>query len=73
MDNGLLASETHVELIRSQIALGLYMQTNETPDVSKSILLEALKAYVQGQIISYSAQLVCKPSSISYPQLRQLN
>ena len=56
MDNGLLASETHVEFIRSQIAL--YMQTNETPDVSKSILWEALKAFVRGQIISYSAQLV---------------
>lgn len=54
MDNGLLTHETHVEFIRSQIAL--YMQTNETPDVSKSILWEALKAYVRGQIISYSAQ-----------------
>lgn len=51
----MLASETHTEFIRSQIAL--YVQINKTPDVSKGTLWEALKAYVRGQIISYLAQL----------------
>ncbi len=31
------------------------MQTNKTPEVSKSILWEALKAYLHGQIISLHA------------------
>lgn len=31
------------------------MQINKTPEVSKSILWEALKAYLHGQIISFSA------------------
>lgn len=43
MDNGLLTSETHAEFIRSQIAL--YMKTNKTLEVSKSILWEALKTF----------------------------
>ncbi len=53
MDNSLLTNETHVEFIKSQI--DFYMQTNKTPEVSKSILWEALKAYLQGQIISLHA------------------
>lgn len=33
------------------------MQTNATPDMSKSTVWEAFKAYIRRQIISYSAQL----------------
>lgn len=55
LDNGLLSSESHVEYIRSQIAV--YMQTNDSPEVSDSTLWEACKAFIRGQIISYSAQL----------------
>lgn len=31
------------------------MQINKTPEISKSILWDALKAYLRGQIISFSA------------------
>lgn len=41
----------------------IYMQINETPDVSKGMLWEALKAYVRGQMISYSAQLTRKQNA----------
>lgn len=34
------------------------MQINETPEISKGTLWEALKAYIRGLIISYSAQLI---------------
>lgn len=53
MDNCLLSNETHVEFIKYQIEF--YMQMNKTPEVSKSILWEALKAYLRGQMISFSA------------------
>ena len=52
-DNTLLTKKTFVDDIKSQIQF--YLSTNDTPDVSKSTLWEALKAYIRGQIISQQA------------------
>lgn len=58
MDNRLLSDESTTEYIKSQI--GFYLVTNNTPDISRQVLWEAMKAFICGQIISYSVQLVKK-------------
>lgn len=42
-----------VEELKKQI--DLYLSTNDTPEISRSTLWEALKAYMRGQIISWSS------------------
>lgn len=51
-NNLLLADKFFTDFISSQIEF--FLTTNNTGEVSKSTLWEALKAYLRGQIISYS-------------------
>lgn len=51
-NNRLLSNEGFVELISNQI--DFFLSVNKTPDVSASVLWETLKAYIRGEIISYS-------------------
>lgn len=49
----LLSDENFVKFISEQISL--FLEINMTPDVSVSTVWETLKAYVRGQIISFTA------------------
>lgn len=51
----LLSYEKFSDFISSQI--DLFLEINQTPNMSPSTVWEALKAYLRGQIISYNAQL----------------
>lgn len=51
----LLADEEFVAYMSNQI--DFYLETNQTPDVCKHTLWEAMKAFLRGQIISYSASV----------------
>ena len=51
----LLADKDFTNFISSQI--DYFFETNTTPGMSYSIIWEAFKAYIRGQIISYSAKL----------------
>ena len=51
----LLADKDFINFINSQI--DYFFEINITPEVSYSTIWEAFKAYVRGQIISYSANL----------------
>lgn len=51
-NNRLLSNEDFVEFVSGQI--DLFLSINKTPDVSASLLWETLKAYIRGEIISYS-------------------
>lgn len=51
----LLNDKDFTSFISSQI--DFFFETNTTPDVSYSTIWEAFKAYIRGQIISYTAQL----------------
>ncbi len=50
-DNSVLSSKEGTEEIKNHI--NLYLSFNDTPDVTKSTLWEALKAYIRGQVISW--------------------
>ncbi|MGL5901954.1 MAG: endonuclease/exonuclease/phosphatase family protein, partial [Cetobacterium sp.] len=52
-DNSILSSKKGVEEIKKQI--NLYLSFNDTPDVTKSTLWEALKAFIRGQVISWKS------------------
>uniref|UniRef100_A0A8C7ZH32 Reverse transcriptase domain-containing protein n=1 Tax=Oryzias sinensis TaxID=183150 RepID=A0A8C7ZH32_9TELE len=52
MNNSFLTNESFKEFIDSQLAF--YFETNDSPDISKQCLWEAMKAYMRGQIISHS-------------------
>lgn len=49
----LLSDDKFVEFINSQI--DSFIETNSSPDISYSILWDTFKAYIRGQIISYTA------------------
>lgn len=51
-NNRLLSNKDFVEFISKQI--DFFLSVNKTPDVSVSVLWETLKAYIRGEIISYS-------------------
>lgn len=51
----LLSDERISDFISSQI--DLFLEINQTPNMSPSTVWEALKAYLRGQIISYNTQL----------------
>ena len=53
LNNRLLADDNFTKFINSQIVF--FLELNDTPDISSAILWESLKAYIQGQIISYNA------------------
>lgn len=59
-DNGLLSDKAFVEQIKTHI--NVYLSINDNSDTSRSTLWEALKAYIRGQIISYSS-LIKKQNS----------
>lgn len=50
----LLLSENVIQFLSEQISL--LLDINVTPDVSISTVWEALKAYLQGQVISFVAK-----------------
>lgn len=51
----LLSDETFVKFVSIQI--NIFLEFNQTPGMSSSVVWESMKAYLRGQIISYSAQL----------------
>uniref|UniRef100_A0A1A8LYQ6 Reverse transcriptase domain-containing protein n=2 Tax=Nothobranchius pienaari TaxID=704102 RepID=A0A1A8LYQ6_9TELE len=53
LNSRLLADEDFKEFINSQIVF--FLDLNDTSDISSGTLWESLKAYIRGQIISYSA------------------
>lgn len=53
LNSRLLADDDFKEFINSQIVF--FLDLNDTPDISSGTLWESLKAYIRGQIISYSA------------------
>lgn len=55
LNSRLLADKEFVACISKQI--DFFLETNQTPDISKHTLWEAMKAFLQGQIISYSANV----------------
>lgn len=50
----LLSNEDFIKFISSEITL--FLEHNQTPGMSSSTVWEFMKAYLRGQIISYSAQ-----------------
>lgn len=52
-DSSLLADEDFCKFITFHIEV--FLETNNTPGISKSIIWESLKAYLRGQIISFAA------------------
>lgn len=52
-DNSILSSKEGIEEIKKHI--NLYLSFNDTPDVTKSTLWEALKAFIRGQVISWKS------------------
>lgn len=53
LNSRLLADEDFVKFVETQI--DFFLETNESPEISYSILWDTLKAFVRGQIISYQA------------------
>lgn len=53
LNTRLLSSENFVNFISQQI--DYFLSLNKTPDVSMSVVWEALKAYLRGEIISFSS------------------
>lgn len=53
-DSTLSSDEDFCKHITSHI--DIFLEVNDTPDVSKSLIWESLKAYLCGQIISFTAQ-----------------
>lgn len=54
--NTLLLSDTEfVEFVSKEITE--YLTRNQTPGMSSSVIWESMKAYLRGQIISYSAHV----------------
>ncbi len=51
-NTSLLADENFISFIADQISF--FLSVNKSPDVSDSVVWEALKAYIRGQIISYA-------------------
>ena len=51
----LLSDQTFVELISAEITS--FLERNQTPGMSSSVVWESMKAYLRGQIISYSARI----------------
>ena len=51
----LLSDEDFVKFISAEITF--FLERNQTPGMSSSLVWESMKAYLRGQIISYSAQL----------------
>lgn len=51
-NNRLLSNEDLMEFISKQI--DFFLSVNKTPDVSTLVVWETLKAYIRGEIISYS-------------------
>lgn len=54
-NSNLLADDSLVESLRSSIEL--FLEINDKPDIARGTLWESLKAYLRGQIISYTAHL----------------
>lgn len=52
-DNASLADEAFVNCINTKI--DFFLSINDTPDVSRSTLWESLKAFLRGEIISYTS------------------
>ncbi len=48
-----LSQEEFLQCVADQI--GLFVEVNSSPDISNTILWESLKAYLRGQIISYTS------------------
>ena len=53
LNTRLLSNEGFVEFVSKRI--DYFLSFNKTPDVSASLLWESLKAFIRGEIISYSA------------------
>lgn len=52
LNTRLLLNDNFVKFVSQQI--NFFVSLNKTPDVSASVLWEALKAYIRGEIISYT-------------------
>lgn len=53
LNTRLLFNEDFVKFVSNQI--DFFLTTNRTPGISASLLWETLKAYIRGEIISYSS------------------
>lgn len=53
LNSRLLADKKFVDFINTQV--DLFLETNESPEISYCTLWETMKAYVRGQVISYTA------------------
>lgn len=53
LNSRLLADKKFVDFINTQI--DLFLETNQSPEISYCTLWETMKAYVRGQVISYAA------------------
>ena len=63
LNTRLLSSEGFVNFVSNQI--DVFLSFNKTPDVSASLLWESLKAFIRGEIISYSKfEKKCRDSKL---------
>lgn len=53
LDPLMLSDEDFLAYLSTQT--DFFLEVNDTPDVAKSIIWESLKAFLRGQIISYTA------------------
>lgn len=65
-NNRLLSKNDFVEFISKQI--DFFLSVNKTAEVSASVLWETLKAYIRGEIISYS----CRETKIKKTKLSEI-
>lgn len=66
----LLADENFLEFMREQITM--FFQTNTIEETSSLIIWDALKAFLRGQIISYTANVKKKASVERLEVVRQI-
>lgn len=66
----LLTEEDYKQFLKNQISL--YFDLNDSPNISRSTLWEASKAYMRGQLISFTANLTRKKLSYTNDLLIQI-
>lgn len=66
----LLTEEDYKQFLKNQ--LSLYFDLNDSPDISRSTLWEASKAYIRGQLISFTSNLTAKRLHYTNDLLNQI-